>query len=182
MCALQRGKWPFIDGAMTDGISRRWAYADTDATSGACIRFDHRARSAIIVDHAHCAIDGAVIHTEGACVSLPGQAGITIDRSMRHLDGKFMAKDPGIAGIDARQIAAHDTWSTQGINHRGALPCWAGCFRGRTNGPVEGRHRCSRRIVCMRKEIAPRPRRREVVAGAAVMWGWLEVGCCWWHR
>jgi hypothetical protein len=134
VCALQRGKWPFIDGSMTDGISRRWAYADTDATSGACIWFDHRARSAIIVDHAHCTIDGAVIDTERARLSLPGQAGITIDGSMRHLDWKFMAKDSRIAGIDARQIAAHDTWSTQGINHRGALPCWAGGFRGRTDG------------------------------------------------
>ena len=120
---------------MADGILWRRTDADAHTTAGACTRFDHGTGSAIFFDHAHGAFYRAVVYAEGAGVSLPRQAGLTIDRRMRHRDGKLMTKHSRFAGVDAGQLAAHHAWRSQSINHRSALSSFASGFWSGANGP-----------------------------------------------
>ena len=119
---------------MTNGIA--WSRADTQAysTTRTSTRLDDRAGDSINLDQVECTGYRAVIETEPALLSIPWKAGFSIDRGCCHACGQIMPQHSRFTGVDAREIVAHDTGRSKGINHGCSCTCFARCLGCRANG------------------------------------------------
>ena len=114
---------------MANGIAG--SRADTQAHTASCtrIRLNDWTGDATILDQAKRAGYRTVIDAEPAFLTIPWKAGFPIDRSRCHPHRQIMPQHARFARINAREIVAHDTGRSQGINHGCTCTGFSGCFR-----------------------------------------------------
>lgn len=109
LSSLEGGEGPLIDGAMANRILRSGTDAAADPATGARGRVDPGSGEfTLAFEDGECTVDGTVVDTCVALLSLPGQAQGLIHGCMGHLHRQVVAQHAGFAGIDTGKVVTHD--------------------------------------------------------------------------